>query len=447
MSTTVQTPDVYHLYLSIPPAEQPPSYYRLLGLTPFEKNAEVIETAACRVATYLHEISDGPDRVEIKKLLNEVAKARRTLLSEARRDAYDRTIVATSQTGNSPAAEEAPAEFCFHEWSEPSDSVELPQIKPQAEPVKPRRLGPAEFRGKSKTTRKQGALSPHIIGGIVCGFAAICCMAFVIPGTETATPESSPPNSSEDGAAMQTAQSSVTQQPQESSRQIVRTLPPLIANLPSVASLSENAPPVEHTVKEITLPDPTAVETTSVNRGQTEVASASGSQSHDSTPDNDTSSGALNSTPAVPGKALPKTPRGNRIPLPAGSTAGPKGGAYCEYWHQVPGDDLESFLDHIHENPKPNGVRTLTVLADRGTPSSIEPDHWGQRISGCLLPPATGTYGFHIEADDIAVLYLSATHRLENLKRVSPGTPIKFVAGRPIAFLLFFKVPHLDFLG
>ena len=37
--------DPYHVWLGIPPEEQPPNHYRLLGLRPFETNADVISNA------------------------------------------------------------------------------------------------------------------------------------------------------------------------------------------------------------------------------------------------------------------------------------------------------------------------------------------------------------------------------------------------------------------
>ena len=40
--------DPYHNWLGIPPHEQPPNFYRLLGVVLFESTAEVIEQAADR---------------------------------------------------------------------------------------------------------------------------------------------------------------------------------------------------------------------------------------------------------------------------------------------------------------------------------------------------------------------------------------------------------------
>jgi hypothetical protein len=43
-----QSFDPYYNWLGIPEAEQPPNYYRLLGLAPLEANLSVIEHAADR---------------------------------------------------------------------------------------------------------------------------------------------------------------------------------------------------------------------------------------------------------------------------------------------------------------------------------------------------------------------------------------------------------------
>lgn len=81
--------DGYYKWLGIPPKDQPPNHYRLLGVELFEDNAEVIETAAERQATYLHEVSSGPHVKESQKLLNEIAAARLCLLNPEKKAAYD----------------------------------------------------------------------------------------------------------------------------------------------------------------------------------------------------------------------------------------------------------------------------------------------------------------------------------------------------------------------
>ena len=53
--------DPYHKWLGIPPDQQPASHYRLLGITEFESDLEVIETAAERQTGFLRTFQTGPD--------------------------------------------------------------------------------------------------------------------------------------------------------------------------------------------------------------------------------------------------------------------------------------------------------------------------------------------------------------------------------------------------
>lgn len=85
--------DPYHKLLGIPPDEQPPNLYRLLGLShKFEEDLEVIENCANRVLASLRQHQSGPHAVVISKVLNEVAHARRTLLNPAKKLAYDEEL-------------------------------------------------------------------------------------------------------------------------------------------------------------------------------------------------------------------------------------------------------------------------------------------------------------------------------------------------------------------
>lgn len=81
--------DPYYLWLGIPPHEQPPHHYRLLGIALFESNPSVIDSAASRQSTYLHSVATGPQRQASQKLLTEIAAARRALLNAESKQAYD----------------------------------------------------------------------------------------------------------------------------------------------------------------------------------------------------------------------------------------------------------------------------------------------------------------------------------------------------------------------
>ena len=75
--------DPYHKWFGIPPSQQPPTHYRLLGLEPLEPDREVIDSAANQRIAYLQDIAAGPHGEVSQKLLNEVAAARQLAQSES----------------------------------------------------------------------------------------------------------------------------------------------------------------------------------------------------------------------------------------------------------------------------------------------------------------------------------------------------------------------------
>jgi len=79
--------DPYRKWLGIPPDEQPPDHYRLLGIAPFETDREVIQNAADRQMGHVRRFQAGPYAVACQKLLNELAAARLCLPSMMRRRA------------------------------------------------------------------------------------------------------------------------------------------------------------------------------------------------------------------------------------------------------------------------------------------------------------------------------------------------------------------------
>ncbi len=81
--------DSYHVWLGIPPAEQPPDNYRLLGIARFEENLEVIESAADRQMAHVRSFQNGSRAKESQRLLNEIASARVCLLGATAKQKYD----------------------------------------------------------------------------------------------------------------------------------------------------------------------------------------------------------------------------------------------------------------------------------------------------------------------------------------------------------------------
>jgi serine/threonine protein kinase/formylglycine-generating enzyme required for sulfatase activity len=96
--------DPYYQWLGIPPREQPPHHYRLLGVDLFETNSDVIENAADRQIRHVRSFQAGQHSRQSQQLLNELARARVTLLNPEKRTAYD------AQLRQRLAAVDAPVE-------------------------------------------------------------------------------------------------------------------------------------------------------------------------------------------------------------------------------------------------------------------------------------------------------------------------------------------------
>ncbi len=84
--------DPYHVWLGIPPAEQPPDNYRLLGIARFEENLEVIESAADRQMAHVRSFQNGSRAKESQRLLNQIASARVCLLGATAKQKYDESL-------------------------------------------------------------------------------------------------------------------------------------------------------------------------------------------------------------------------------------------------------------------------------------------------------------------------------------------------------------------
>ena len=100
--------DPYYKWLGIPPNEQPPHHYRLLGLQLFERDVEVIEAAANRQMAYVQQRASGGRAAVSQRLLNELSAARVCLLDPKKKAAYDADLKA--KMGVPPATEAKTAE-------------------------------------------------------------------------------------------------------------------------------------------------------------------------------------------------------------------------------------------------------------------------------------------------------------------------------------------------
>lgn len=104
--------DPYRKWLGIPPEEQPPNHYRLLGVPLYESDPDVIENAVHRQMSYVRTFQTGKHAAESQKLLNELAGAKICLLSRSKKKAYDDSLLAAAArpAKGSPTKESPPQE-------------------------------------------------------------------------------------------------------------------------------------------------------------------------------------------------------------------------------------------------------------------------------------------------------------------------------------------------
>ncbi len=95
--------DPYHVWLGIPPGDQPPNHYRLLGLAPFETDANVIAHAADRQMAHLKSVGTSKHANLAQRLLNECSAAKVCLLRPEKKAAYDNSLRAQLASQQPPA--------------------------------------------------------------------------------------------------------------------------------------------------------------------------------------------------------------------------------------------------------------------------------------------------------------------------------------------------------
>ena len=81
--------DPYRKWLGIPPQEQPPNHYRLLGIGLFESDPDVISNASDRQMFHVRTFQSGAYAEIAQFILNELSAARVCLLDPQRKAEYD----------------------------------------------------------------------------------------------------------------------------------------------------------------------------------------------------------------------------------------------------------------------------------------------------------------------------------------------------------------------
>ncbi len=173
--------DPYHKWLGIPPSDQPPNHYRLLGVVPFESDVEAISNAADLRMGFVRTFQVGPHSRHSQQILNELAAARICLLNADKKAAYDEGLRAEVVRGEADSGGEATAgsaerqEFPLPFASAPSplqlEGLGLSSMTPAAgRSARPR------GRGGRKVSRRPLAILAAM--GVVCGLAVLAVFAF-----------------------------------------------------------------------------------------------------------------------------------------------------------------------------------------------------------------------------------------------------------------------------
>ena len=84
--------DPYHRWLGIPPRDQPPHHYRLLGLESFEEDDEVIREAIERQIGHVRRAAIGEHADLAQRVLDELASASVILTDPGQKKAYDQQL-------------------------------------------------------------------------------------------------------------------------------------------------------------------------------------------------------------------------------------------------------------------------------------------------------------------------------------------------------------------
>ncbi len=94
--------DPYYKWLGIPPEEQPPTFYRLLGIVQFEADTDVIANAANRQMVHLRQLQQGQYAAVAQQILKEVAAAKATLLNPEAKTQYDQSLIPAEEEQAEP---------------------------------------------------------------------------------------------------------------------------------------------------------------------------------------------------------------------------------------------------------------------------------------------------------------------------------------------------------
>jgi len=172
-----ETFDAYHRWLGIPPQEQPANHYRLLGLSLFESDPEVVRDAAERQIAHVRRYELGKHRDLSQLVINELAGAKACLLDETKKADYDhglRQQMEPQQDVPPPAPAIPPSPPAPDRQHEATHAVATPRPAPLD--VRVPRSGQSVIRDRA---RKNSWKSPSMVFGIFLGGLSLITAGFL----------------------------------------------------------------------------------------------------------------------------------------------------------------------------------------------------------------------------------------------------------------------------
>ena len=228
--------DPLHRWLGIPPEEQPPNHYRLLGLKAFESNADVIESAADQRMAYVRQSATGKHAALSQEVLNALASARVCLLNADDKAAYDKTLRAKLK-----AAEPKPSRIARATPLKPAQAVATRKAAPAtaSEPATAAVASVPTIRVSSPARRKKrGSSLPWIAAG-TCALVAIAVGAFMALKMLSGEPSPVAVAANDQGEPPHTPTA-----PPSSPPEVVKTTPAPPASDPRATSPQSPEPPL-----------------------------------------------------------------------------------------------------------------------------------------------------------------------------------------------------------
>lgn len=161
--------DAYFKWLGIPPEDQPPNHYRLLGIPEFVDDPDVIESAADQRMAHLRGFQTGKNTAHAQKLLNEISQARVCLLNPGQKSVYDERLRDSARKSSPAVPREQPLAV----------AAPLPAAPPtMAAPSPP----PTPVPISTQVSRSGGTVwqSPAVLGLAVAGVVGLALVVAVI---------------------------------------------------------------------------------------------------------------------------------------------------------------------------------------------------------------------------------------------------------------------------